>query len=1010
MPVNPAISTSTAALSGAVLNKSARLRRTVERTLTGLANLKALGKLTPDKLENELYRVNKQVFGELGKVMDLGLVGVGDGELRAAAREDARLFEEAYGQGALKNRVGVVGMAKALVGGLLKRNPDNAEQIKARLRQLETIAPRMSDGAISPAEVGMMSRAQREKWEGLKAERFELENQLRKFEHGDVEEFKNRAKQLQSRKSQLESQVKDFPIFYPAKFASTKDNNIKKAYREAVAELSAVVAELESMGIKQNPEVPYSGTRLTRHPQGGYRFTGTVPRGLINVKGGGPYSVVFPNKEMARMVADNLDVSYEVENPALPGKGSNMRNPVNRKSTFHQNKLNAERAALAPGQIVRFDGNEIDGPISGLFDVHIVQNLDEIGRDHDNNGHRIIPRSLVENLKGGRQFVVYNFMLRPKKQNPRATSPDYWDKTGWKKVTIPEIKAVGMDVWKSEDGEYRVNIPGKDDRTAYYTDDKQDAIGTARAMAGHGSKQNPGGRFDSFFWKDLEDFRKSAYNVGSEHKGLSNSAISNARKLALSPAVFLEDKFAAKGYNTGPGAISAHGLIREAFEDGLAGRPYTPVYGGKRSNPIWGPVMKGKKGITLSHTRHGGNKFYHSRDDAYAAGLKTGRAFWLKDVEGGFAQQYAADGSLLGVDGWKSGRASNPIPLLNSANKVKQALEKAVTEYVASGDDQAIMNANRVKYGYLKYFKNYYNVAMARAFDLSDGSAFGPSLDSESKRLKYFGQVYRDLKKRRSNPVNNLHYWNELAYEAGYSTGKKHAKVPHRLIEYGPGNTFARQDQNWLNQLKSELGWQRYTDTQDATVPAYDRGYMDGFSGKKKRRVSNPAGTQSDSLNLASQVSEGFHQRPVKEIIDQEDELFIHTALAKLGDMVSIKVKLITGGVAEIQFDPNTATCPMLCSDPEARQLYLEGGDQSVNLSDMGFDGAMADKDKVKLGTITEITYRTEKSFDNFEQVDYFHKLGEESGVKPDLIYDTHNEYLMIVGGDYTIEDRGIVN
>ncbi len=44
-----------------------------------------------------------------------------------------------------------------------------------------------------------------------------------------------------------------------------------------------------------------------------------------------------------------------------------------------------------------------------------------------------------------------------------------------------QIRALGAIV-KRVDGEYKVNVPGGTEATAYYTDDKKDAVGTARAM------------------------------------------------------------------------------------------------------------------------------------------------------------------------------------------------------------------------------------------------------------------------------------------------------------------------------------------------------------------------------------------------------------------------------------------------------------------------------------------------------------------------------------------------
>ena len=62
--------------------------------------------------------------------------------------------------------------------------------------------------------------------------------------------------------------------------------------------------------------------------------------------------------------------------------------------------------------------------------------------------------------------------------------------------TLKAIHAMGMEATYDQDvDEYRVNIPGGTEATAYYTPDADDAIGTAKAMkehrAQHGGKRNP---------------------------------------------------------------------------------------------------------------------------------------------------------------------------------------------------------------------------------------------------------------------------------------------------------------------------------------------------------------------------------------------------------------------------------------------------------------------------------------------------------------------------------------
>ncbi len=49
-----------------------------------------------------------------------------------------------------------------------------------------------------------------------------------------------------------------------------------------------------------------------------------------------------------------------------------------------------------------------------------------------------------------------------------------------------KLRQVGMTLTR-KDGEYRVNIAGGKEATAYYTDDIEDALNTGLAIAKHGS-------------------------------------------------------------------------------------------------------------------------------------------------------------------------------------------------------------------------------------------------------------------------------------------------------------------------------------------------------------------------------------------------------------------------------------------------------------------------------------------------------------------------------------------
>ena len=154
---------------------------------------------------------------------------------------------------------------------------------------------------------------------------------------------------------------------------------------------------------------------------------------------------------------------------------------------------------------------------------------------------------------------------------------------------------------------------------------------------------------------------------------------------------------------------------------------------------------------------------------------------------------------------------------------------------------------------------------------------------------------------------------------------------------------------------------------------------------------ANPADT-------AASAAESFHgpdPEGVSETVIVED-LHEHTALVGLGELTQIKLK---GGVKISKFQR-----AILCSNEAGTQLFVRGGDQQVSLFDFDVD---ATKEKVNLGRITHLDYKTRKF--HLDEEDkalgiYRHRLGEVTGVLPDLVYDTINAKLEFVGGAYYIK------
>jgi len=159
-----------------------------------------------------------------------------------------------------------------------------------------------------------------------------------------------------------------------------------------------------------------------------------------------------------------------------------------------------------------------------------------------------------------------------------------------------------------------------------------------------------------------------------------------------------------------------------------------------------------------------------------------------------------------------------------------------------------------------------------------------------------------------------------------------------------------------------------------------------------------------------SRLYESFHGKPSTKVSTIKQVTYSRDDLAQLGVLISIKVHLVTAKQAEIKFPESGRDSVLLCSSPDGTQLYFVGGDQTLDLHQLGLAGRKWFRDSMVLGVTTEITYRTRKGFDKFQMIDYYHGLGEDTDEKPMLIYDTINSELSVAGGQYEVKPEGIVN
>ena len=107
----------------------------------------------------------------------------------------------------------------------------------------------------------------------------------------------------------------------------------------------------------------------------------------------------------------------------------------------------------------------------------------------------------------------------------------------------------------------------------------------------------------------------------------------------------------------------------------------------------------------------------------------------------------------------------------------------------------------------------------------------------------------------------------------------------------------------------------------------------------------------------------------------------------------------------------------VLATNEDKTQLFIEGGDQALNLREWGI---RKPHEMETIGQLVGISYFTDKTHlgDEGGEAVYVHKMrttndnGKHVTVKiatyPDLIYDVRNEQLLISGGSYEILREGI--
>ena len=168
--------------------------------------------------------------------------------------------------------------------------------------------------------------------------------------------------------------------------------------------------------------------------------------------------------------------------------------------------------------------------------------------------------------------------------------------------------------------------------------------------------------------------------------------------------------------------------------------------------------------------------------------------------------------------------------------------------------------------------------------------------------------------------------------------------------------------------------------------------------------------SRNGEVDQAKAMFSKFHGRPsttIEQVKTRQNDRRTLAGLGVLMFLLTDRIQQWAGGKGVgLQFSESDKV--IVASDPQGNQIYFLGGNQDV--SSIIPKGVDQHKDFIDLGECSHIIYTTDKDFDNFEEKDYQHEFGEETGERPKLMFDCLNKQLYLIGGAYQVKREGIVN
>jgi hypothetical protein len=265
-------------------------------------------------------------------------------------------------------------------------------------------------------------------------------------------------------------------------------------------------------------------------------------------------------------------------------------------------------------------------------------------------------------------------------------------------------------------------------------------------------------------------------------------------------------------------------------------------------------------------------------------------------------------------------------------------------------------------------------------------------------------QLRHNMRTRRS-PKNQERLWRELGRE-----GQQAAEpTPEQKIP-----TDAEIDAMWWipktsrSMMKRDAAKKRLRG--NVELGTYENGIFHPWTRRPASRQKKAIRRQNPD---AAGIREDFTGMPVEhEIVRQEPHMPAGN-YAQLGKLLTLAVKPRAGGqVLDIRSNA------LIVSDERAQAeegklgpIWFVGGDQDITAALPQF-GAIERRGGIyELGEAREIHYEQRKEHVPHPEQDHWrHRFGEETNVRPTVLFDLMHKRLLLEGGAYRIRREGIVN